>query len=283
MNELLAESIPFVAVTIVDAQGSVPQEVGAKMLVVQSGLYYGTVGGGKVEARAIKTAQEMLSDSGIKTANGSGRKLAAQTQFATWSLERDIGMTCGGSVRVYFEAYNTRPWHVTVFGAGHCANSLIALLLTLECRVTCIEPRQEWLQKLPDSPKLKKILAPDMPMQVASIPDGSFVVLMTMGHTTDKPILLEILRGWQERTFPYVGVIGSRAKAERLKRDIVEAGLPAERQSAFFCPMGLPIGTNQPPEIAISVVAQLMQVRDRFYQGAAASERGQTDCTLQES
>jgi len=82
---------------------------------------------------------------------------------------------------------------------------------------------------------------------------------MSMGHTTDKPVLIEILR---TRKFPYLGVIGSEAKANILRRDLADAGLPAEAQGAFHCPIGLTIGTNHPYEIALSVIAQLIQTRD---------------------
>lgn len=264
MNELLAANIPFVAVTVVDANGSVPQEIGAKMLITEVGLHYGTVGGGKVETRAIKEAQNLLSGAvdGILPRSKKGR--VAKTHFANWSLDRDIGMTCGGSVKVYFETYNTHSWNITVFGAGHCAGALMGLLVNLECRITCIDHRPEWLAKLPESAKLVKRCVDDLPAQVASIPPGSFVILMTMGHTTDKPILLEILRHWPERPFPYLGVIGSRAKAARLYKDIKEAGLPSQYSSLFYCPMGLPIGNNQPQEIAVSITAQLLQVRDQL-------------------
>ncbi|HVS31040.1 MAG TPA: XdhC family protein, partial [Thermoanaerobaculia bacterium] len=65
------------------------------------------------------------------------------------------------------------------------------------------------------------------------------------------------------RTFPYLGVIGSNSKAKRLRQDIIAAGLPGEAQGAFFCPVGLPIGSDAPQEIAISVAAQLIAERDR--------------------
>src|SRR5688500_17096405 len=183
---------------------------------------------------------------------------APKTRFHQWSLEKDIGMTCGGIVRVYFEAFNVTRWNIVVFGAGHCANALMDTLTKLDCRVTCIDPREEWLARLPESSKLTKVHATDMPSCVAQIPEGSFVLLMTMGHTTDKPILIEILR---TRTFPYLGVIGSNSKAKRLKQDIRDAGLPEEMTKAFFCPVGLEIGSNHPHEIAISVAAQLLQIR----------------------
>ncbi len=246
-NDLLASGTPFVSVTVVDTLGSTPQDRGSKMLVTSEGRVHGTVGGGKIEVRAIQEAQSLLSD-----------PAAPKTRFFQWSLEKDIGMTCGGIVRVYFEAFNVTRWNIVVFGAGHCANALVAILEKLDCRITCIDPREEWLARLPDSPKLKKILAPDMPSQVASIPDGSYVVLMTMGHTTDKPILIEILR---TRTFPYLGVIGSNSKAKRLRQDVLDAGLPAEATKAYFCPVGLDLGTNHPQEIAISIAAQMLQTR----------------------
>ncbi|HEX7153031.1 MAG TPA: xanthine dehydrogenase accessory protein XdhC [Thermoanaerobaculia bacterium] len=249
LNELAESGAPFVSVTVVDTMGSVPQDRGAKMLVTEAGRVFGTVGGGKVEVRAIDEAKRLLTDD-----------TQEKTRFRQWSLEKDIGMTCGGTVRLYFEAFNVTRWNIVVFGAGHVAGALLELLVKLDCRVTCIDPREEWLSRAPVSPKLRKVLTDDMPAEVARIPEGSFVVLMTMGHTTDRPILLEILR---TRQFPYLGVIGSNAKAKRLKKDVIDAGLPEELTRAFRCPIGLELGTNHPQEIAISVVAQLLQERDR--------------------
>ena len=252
INKLIAEKTPFVSVIMVDANGSIPQEIGTKMLVTAKGLLFGTVGGGKVENKAIEEAKQLLQADKAKT-----------THFVNWSLSRDVGMTCGGSVKLYFETYNHHLWQIVVFGAGHIANAMIDLLLKLECRITCIDPRQEWLDKLRDSPKLTKILEPDMPSRVASLPADAFVTLMTMGHSSDKPILLEIFR--QGRKFPYLGVIGSDAKAATLYKDIAEAGLPASLKDEFHCPMGLDLGSNHPEEIAISIVAQLLQTRDRVF------------------
>ena len=257
LNDLAASNAPFVAVTVVDTVGSTPQDRGSKMLVTAEGRSFGTVGGGKIEARCIQEAQRLLSDPGLPN-----------SEFYQWSLNKDIGMTCGGMVRVYFEAFNVTRWNIVVFGAGHVAQELVATLVKLDCRVTCFDPRPEWLNRIADSPKLTKVHSPDMPVEVAKIPEGSFVVLMSMGHTTDKPVLLEILR---TRTFPYVGVIGSNAKAKRLRLDIVEAGLPEEMQRAFHCPIGLELGSDAPQEIAISVAAQLLQERDRVKQWVVGS------------
>ena len=248
LNELMAEDTPLVTVTVVDTVGSVPQDRGAKMIVTSGGLHHGTVGGGKVETKAIAEAQAMLRG-----------ELAERTRFVQWNLAKDVGMTCGGIVKLYFEAFNAHRWQIVVFGAGHVANALTNLLVHLDCRITCIDPRAEWLERLPQSPNLTKIQSDDMPSLVKTLPDDAYVILMTMGHTTDKPILIEILR---TRHFPYLGVIGSAAKANILRRDLDEAGLPDDAKRAFHCPIGLDVGTNHPYEIAVSIAAQLLQVRD---------------------
>jgi len=259
LNELMAAEVPLVTITVVDTVGSAPQDRGAKAIVTADGLHFGTVGGGKVETKAIAEAQKMLRG-----------EIAETTRFAQWNLNKDVGMTCGGVVKLYFESYNAGRWTIVVFGAGHVAQAVVALLVHLDCHVTCIDPRDEWLLRLPGSPKLTKVRSDDMPSIVATLPDDAFVVLMTMGHSSDKPILLEILR---TRTFPYLGVIGSAAKANILRRDVEEAGLPPDMQRAFFCPIGLDLGTNHPWEIALSVVAQLVQERDRLRERSPSAGR----------
>jgi xanthine dehydrogenase accessory factor len=248
LNELMAADVPLVAITVVDTSGSAPQDRGAKAIVTADGLRFGTVGGGKVETKAIAEAQAMLRGESDE-----------KTRFVQWNLAKDVGMTCGGIVRLYFEAHNAHRWKIVIFGAGHVANALITLLVHFDCHITCIDPRREWLDRLPQSPNLTMIETPDMPSIVKTLPDDAYVVLMTMGHSTDKPILIEILR---TRTFPYLGVIGSRAKANILRRDVEEAGLPEAAKEAFHCPIGLEIGTNHPYEIAVSAIAQLIQTRD---------------------
>lgn len=240
---------PFVAITMVQAIGSTPQDAGSKMLVTAGGHYHGTVGGGRIEAKAIEHALAMLKG-----------ELSSETHtdFVEWNLQKDVGMTCGGTVKLYFEATNHRPWRVVIFGAGHVTQSLVTLLTTLPCRVTCIDPRADWLGKLPDAPNVDTVLTDDPPGQVAKLADDAFVICMTRGHKSDLPVLIEIFK--QGRIFPYLGVIGSKSKAAVLRRELTEAGIPKESQ-AFHCPLGLPIGTNHPGEIAVSIAAQLLEAR----------------------
>jgi xanthine dehydrogenase accessory factor len=259
LQQLVAAGRPFVAVTLVDVVASAPAVAGAKMLVTEAGLHFGTIGGGKLELKALAEAGAMLAARVV-----SGEDGAAGSRFAEWNLQRDVGMTCGGAVRLYFEAYNVAHWRIVIFGAGHCSQALVRLLLSLRCQVTVIDPRPEWLAKLPaaEDGRLQAVRAQGaMEAQVKELPRGAFVVLMTMGHASDQPILIEILKT-RAGDFPYIGVIGSAAKAAALRRGVLAAGVSEELVARYCCPIGLPIGTNDPAEIAVSVAGQLLQRRD---------------------
>lgn len=244
------EGAAFVVVTLVEATGSTPQDTGAKMLVTPAGRHLGTVGGGRVEAQAIAVAQELLATP------------APQPRFVNWTLKGDVGMTCGGAVKFYFEPHAAAgaAWPIVIFGAGHVSQALLRVLLPLPCAITVCDARVEWLEQLPHARNLR-IVAHENPAElVPTLPAHAFVLCMTKGHTSDLPILRRALA---ERDFPFIGVIGSDAKAAILRKELIASGLAPERAAAFRCPVGLPFGTNHPHEIALSIAAQLVTERDR--------------------
>ena len=250
LAELSRSGEPLVSVTLVEAIGSTPQDAGTKMLVGHAGLLFGTVGGGRVEQQALQYAADMLA----------GQR-DERHSLVEWNLQRDVGMTCGGVVKLFFESYNLHDWQIVIFGAGHVAQALVHCLLGLDCRVTCIDSRAEWLNRLPESTRLHTILTDDLPAEVSRLGEQDYVLCITMGHRTDRPILEAILRRGVD--LPYLGVIGSQAKRKVLVRELVDAGLSAATAEAFRCPIGLPLGTNQPGEIAVSVAAEMIQCRDQ--------------------
>jgi xanthine dehydrogenase accessory factor len=247
LRELIEKSTSCVEVTLIAIRGSAPQVLGARALVTSTGLECGTVGGGKVEAAAISKAQQFI------------REGCDEPVIETWNLQTDIGMTCGGEVKLLFDCHFTRAWPIAIFGAGHVSQSLVRLLMTLDCQISVIDSRQEWLDRLPAARNIAVHCTEEPRSMVATLPDDAFFVLMSKGHATDLPVLAEVL---QTRQAPYIGVIGSKQKASVLRRDLKEIGLPDERISQFYCPMGLPIGNNTPPEIALSIAAQLLTIRD---------------------
>ena len=243
---LESSATPFVLVTLIEALGSVPQDTGAKMLVTAAGLHTGTIGGGRVEAQALALAQDLLS-----------QKISAP-RLVAWTLKGDVGMTCGGSVKFYFEPHQTAVWRIAIFGAGHVAQALVPVLLPLRCYLTVFDARQAWLEKLPSARNLSAIHATDLAAAVDGLHKDTFVICMTQGHSSDLPVLKRALAN---KDFPFIGVIGSKAKAAVLKKDLIESGLTAERAANFHCPIGLDFGSNDPHEIALSIAAQLLSVR----------------------
>jgi xanthine dehydrogenase accessory factor len=268
LQTLQTDTSAWIQVTVVKTIGSVPCETGCKMLVTENGLFFGTVGGGKLENKALDLALLILVEQ-------------QPPQLLTWHLQQDVGMTCGGTVTLFFEVFQKKEWPIVIFGAGHVAQALVRTLLPLNAHIQVIDSRLEWLQKFPPAGPDKLQLTHLETLSLASAPNKSvlaslkpnaFVVVMTMGHATDLPILkalsdLEMLMESDlgiGQAFPYIGVIGSEAKAIRLKADLHQQGVSNAFTERLICPIGLPLGSNQPAEIAISIVAQLLQERDRL-------------------
>ncbi len=240
---------PHVLVTVAATRGSAPQDEGARLLAGSRGLLAGTVGGGKLEAAVLREAAALLA---------AGRD---GTQWVEWDLKRDIRMTCGGRVTLLFEVVAARPWTVVLFGAGHVVQHLVPVLLPLPVRLQVVDSRPEWTARLPSAPHLEVRLDENPASLVSALPADAFVLCITQGHQTDLPILEAALR---RGSFPFVGAIGSRSKATVLRRDLREAGLGEKAVRSLHCPLGLPLGSNHPHEIAVSIAAQLLLERDRL-------------------
>lgn len=251
-QKLVESGTSFVTVTMIGVRGSAPQDLGAKMIVTDNGLYFGTVGGGKVEQAAIKRGKEILISR------------ESEPQVHTWNLQKDIGMSCGGEVTFVFEHHNQTTWPIVIFGAGHVSQALTRVLSKLQCSITCVDSREEWVNKLEG---VKAIYHPEPKELVHTFDKNSFFMSMTMGHSFDVPILYEI---WKHAPdCPYVGVIGSDVKGIKIRKELKDLGVSEEFIKKLRVPMGLPIGTNQPNEMAISITAELLQVRDALQCGQA--------------
>ena len=243
-SDLRNKKIDFTVVTMVDGKGSTPQDTGSRMIISADDLLFGTIGGGKIEAHCIKTARELLTDNS-----------KVDKQFFKWNLQRDIGMTCGGEVSMFFEVHRSvHRWNIIIFGAGHVSQELTRTLSRLECDITVIDHRKQWLDKLENN--VSKVNLDSPKDYVEKIKNTDFVILMTMGHSSDLPILAEILKNKDQ---PYLGVIGSKAKRNVIEKELIELGIES---TDFICPIGENIGTNSPREIAISITAQLLKYRD---------------------
>ncbi len=244
---LLREGTDVVVVTIVSVRGSVPGQAGAKAIVTEKGVVSGNLGGGKVEAKAITRAVEMLGG-------------AARCAHETWNLQRDVGMTCGGEMEFLFErAVAAEPWHIAIFGAGHVAQALVPVLATLACRIDVFDTREDWLERLLPQENVNLHTLGSIEAGVDFLKAESFVLCITQGHSSDRPVLRDVLRRFPD--VPFLGVIGSASKRAVLMRELGEDGVSDSLLARVVCPVGLPVGGNDPAEIAISIAAQLLQRR----------------------
>lgn len=243
------EKVHFVVITLVNIQGSAPQNLGAKAIVTQKGLEFGTVGGGKVEKTAIAFAQELL----LKE---------EKISLVKWNLQKDIGMTCGGVVELLFEKISFEStFKVAVFGAGHVGQQLVKTLSNLNCSIIVVDSRDEWLEKIPNKYNVTKIKAMNMGEEVDHLNDDYMIVSVTMGHAFDRPILASALK----RNFKFVGVIGSEPKAVVLRNELKTLDKLSDNELLkLVCPIGEKFGSNDPAEIAISIIAQLLKMRDHL-------------------
>jgi xanthine dehydrogenase accessory factor len=254
-NKLAERGVMFVTVTLVQPEGHVPQDIGAKAIVTESGLAWGTVGGGRLEARAIEHALAMIA----RVKLGADTNTVVDAEMIRYELQRDLNMVCGGAATLFYEISAASNWNIAIFGAGHVAQATVGLLCTFACNVICIDHRQVWLDKIAPRSNLRKILAAEMPEEVYKLPAGTFYVCMSQGHATDLPIVRQILKRDQAA---FIGVIGSEPKARTLRGALVKEGFTEDAVSKIHCPVGLPIGSNSPAEIAVSIAAQLLQTRD---------------------
>ena len=248
-SELKQAGNSFVQITLVDVRGGAPQDIGAKCLVTEKGLSFGTIGGGKVEAKAIEYSIKLIKN-----------KKTSLLETLKWNLQTDVGMTCGGEVTFLFEVFKSIKWPIAIFGAGHVSQALVRVLMKLNCQLTIIDSRKEWLDKLPkDCGEI--VLETEPKNYVKNLSNEHYFISMTQGHAFDRPVLEEIYKNFP-KTF-YVGVIGSKQKATVLKSELKENNVRKDFLENLRIPIGLPLGKNNPEEIAISIAAELLQQRDQ--------------------
>jgi xanthine dehydrogenase accessory factor len=248
LGEALKAGEEVALVTIVSANGSTPQRVGAKMLVYADGRIIGTIGGGCYENEALWTAREAL-----KTRKAVTVKYELADDFAAES-----GLICGGQMEVFIEPIEPSP-AVYILGAGHVGQFVGRVAHDAGFRVHVVDDREKFANR-ERFPEAAEIVVDDIPTWLAStsLPASAYAVVVTRGHRHD----LDALRALAPRNLRYLGLIGSRAKVKRIYDVLVEDGTVAVEQLAHVhAPIGLDIGAVTPQEIAVSIVAELIAVR----------------------
>ncbi|HEX8440378.1 xanthine dehydrogenase accessory protein XdhC [Archangium sp.] len=243
MAALLSEGRPFVLATVIESAGSTPQKPGSKLVVLEDGGLRGTVGGGAIEHQIIQAALALLASE-------------EATRVIETHLTHELGMCCGGRMKVFLEKHGAPP-RLTVFGAGHVAKELATLAHRVGFRVTVVDARPEWAnpERFPGL-ELKVKDPADHARELAGGADQYYCVT-----THDHPLDQAVVEALVNKPSAYLGVIGSRRKAERFRMRLRAAGFDEAAVGRMRSPMGLDIGALTPEEIAVSIVGELIRVR----------------------
>jgi len=239
-----------VLATIVRASGSTPRTMGARMLVRADGTTRGTIGGGAFEAMVAADAAELLGQA-------DSAPLLKRYTFTEHGADA-LGMVCGGTAEVLLEAAGAGQ-RLVIFGAGHVGLAVARLAAPVGFAPELVDDRPAFCEAARAA-----LLGPvhscdaDYADGLPALDPSCFVAVVTRCHRTDRLALKRVLG----QPLRYVGLIGSRRKKAVIFEALSsEDGVAAEDLSRVRCPIGLPIGGETPEEIAVSIVAELLQVR----------------------
>ena len=253
MNQPIADEIAqahrerraCIVATVAVATGSAPRAAGAKMIVYPGGRTSGTVGGGKFESLVIADAL-----------TGVARE---EPWLKTYPLhEGDVesfGAICGGEVTVFFEPLKAGP-ALHIIGAGHCAQALAKLAADCGWHVTVVDDREEWLALALAAHRRVPSRAPADYIAAQKWSANDALVIVSRNYLIDRDALGAALR---QPEMGYLGMIGSRKKVRQVFDDLKKGGCDESLFARVHAPMGLDLGSDSPPEIAVSVLAEILQ------------------------
>jgi xanthine dehydrogenase accessory factor len=246
--ELQENQTPFALVTVLSTKGSVPREPGAKMIVMQSGKIYGTIGGSSVEARVIDEAINAIQS----------QKIIIVKHDLFDEEEKDTGMVCGGMMEFLIEPLALGE-KLYVFGGGHVALPLVQLAAKVGFSIIVIDDRNEFVsaERFPEAYQCIQA-KPGKYAEELKLSDNDYVVIVTPGHKDD----YAVLRGVIKKPAKYLGMIGSKVKRQEIYDKLKSTdGVSEKELKKVHCPIGLEIGSETPEEIAVSIVAELIKIR----------------------
>jgi xanthine dehydrogenase accessory factor len=230
--------------TIVNTKGSTPRKVGAKMIVKEDGKIVGTIGGGNLEKKVIENAVLQIKKN--------------EPKLFKHDLLHQHNMCCGGSVEIYIEPIKKMN-RLYIFGAGHTGKALAQFANQLDFDIYVIDDRKEYIDELEVEGVNKLNL--DYKKVLPSLPfdKNTYVVILTYEHAHDR----DILGYCMNQPHAYLGMIGSKRKVEITKKMFEEGQLASKKTlDKIDMPMGINIGAESPEEIAISILAKLIEIKN---------------------
>jgi len=247
LERLREERRPCALVIVTGVAGSAPREVGARLIVADGDIVWGTIGGGQLERQAIERAGELL------------QRPDRVSESQDYPLGERTGQCCGGQVTLFFETYPWTRHQVVVFGAGHVAQALAGLVGYLGCELQLIDSRDsaEIRPRLPEDPDWSILCVDEPQEEVEGLARGTLVLIMTHDHALDLRILECALK---HDGLAYIGLIGSQRKWARFQARLTQRGFSERQIQRVRCPIGISKTSKAPRAIAISVAAELLEI-----------------------
>jgi xanthine dehydrogenase accessory factor len=241
-----ASGQPAAIAIVVGSSGSSPRKAGAKMLIRADGSHSGTIGGGAAELQVIACAAEVMN-------SGWPRLM----HFDLAGEGKDPDAICGGQMDIFVEALPAVEC-IVILGAGHIGQNVNSIGKLLGFRIVVVDPRPDFncRERLPEADLM---LLEDYTAGLGKIDinHDTYIVIVTPGHAWDE----ECLRIAAVSQARYVGMIGSKKKVKEVKEHLLAKGVPKDRLDRVHAPIGLDIGAETPEEIALCILAEIVQVR----------------------
>ena len=237
----------IVLATIVSAHGSTPRAAGAKMLVLPDGSFRHTVGGGIFESLVIQDALAVLQ---------SGKSVIKNYSF-NQEGKHATGAVCGGQVEVLIEMITNAP-QLMIIGGGHVGQALAKAALLLDFNIIIVDDRKEYSESGQPEERIKRIHAPADYSALPEITENSYICLVTKGYPSDEAALRQVIKSPAR----YIGMIGSKKKIRTVYDNLQKDGFDKKLFERIHAPIGLDIGADSPEEIAISILAEIIRIKN---------------------
>ncbi|MFX0152272.1 MAG: XdhC family protein [Candidatus Hodarchaeota archaeon] len=247
---------PLVLVTVIEVQGSAPQKVGAKMLVSNEGRrLWGTIGGGTIENLALQQAKIQIKEQ---------KPLLKHYELKEEGKD-STGMLCGGNMSLFYDILGNIT-KVYILGGGHISQKLVPILIMLGFWIVIIDDREEYIHESFKNIKGVELLSGPLPQYLDTIEfeSESYVIIVTYSHELDENILRYLLTKKSRNILQlkYLGMIGSKRKVKEIFSRLKAQGVCISQLEKVHAPIGVPIGSQTPEEIAVSIAAELIKVRN---------------------
>ncbi len=239
------ENAPFALAQIIESQGSTPRHTG-QMIVRPDGRTFGTIGGGMVERLVIDQAIEAIAE----------RKARIFQGRMVRSGEGAVGSDCGGTMKIFIDVHGLRPRLILV-GAGHVNRAVAraAAPLGFDVHVSDTYPDSLNPEFFPPGTHLTHTDSLSEFWARIKLEATDFVLIAT--NSQDQ----EALRYCIQQPLRYLGLLASRRKVLSFVQALRDQGVSDESLRRLYSPVGLDLGAETPEEIAISVLAEVLQVK----------------------